>query len=87
MSIVLLGRWDSDNTLTITGSQRIDDGDQAAFAALVEEAAEHDGAHWACELDVDHHREAIQRAYDEYVSDDAGATLIDDVEGCEPDTW
>ncbi|MFI7089488.1 hypothetical protein ACIBUR_38620 [Streptomyces anulatus] len=83
MSTLLIGRWDRDQTaLSITESHQIQDGDQAAIKALVE-AAEADGGNWGCTFDVDRHRIAVQRAYEEFAQP-LDAEVIDDVEGYEP---
>lgn len=84
MSTLLLGRWDDSGNLVITSSHQIEDGDQAAIDALVR--AQDARTAWACEFDVDHHGDAVQRAYEEYVRDDDDADLIDDVQGFEPTT-
>lgn len=83
MSTLLIGRWDRDEaTLSITESHQVQDGDQAAISALVE-ASEADGGSWGCTFDVDRHRDAVQRAYEEFARP-LGAEVIDDVEGYEP---
>jgi hypothetical protein len=82
VSTLLIGRRDGDQTLTITESHQVEDGDQVAIDALVGPAFAA-GANWAYEYDVDRHSDAVQRAYEEAVRD-YGAQLIDDVEGHEP---
>ncbi|MEU0665282.1 hypothetical protein ABZ508_13885 [Streptomyces lavendulocolor] len=83
MSTLLIGRWSQDGaTLSITASHPVADGDQAAIDALVRPAFA-DGANWACEFDVDDHRRAVQRAYEEYARDD-DAWVDDTVEHFEP---
>ncbi|SEM79183.1 hypothetical protein [Streptacidiphilus jiangxiensis] len=85
MSTLLIGRWDGDHTLTITESHQVNDGDQHAIDALTAPAFSEGTANWACEFDVDRHRDAVQRTYEEFVRDDE-AHLVDDVEGYEPAT-
>ncbi|WP_331731441.1 hypothetical protein [Streptomyces sp. NBC_00073] len=83
MSTVLIGRWSPDRaTLTLTASHQVDDGDQAAIDALTLPAFSA-GANWACEFDVDTHRHAVQRAYEEFARDD-DAWVDDTVEHVEP---
>ncbi|GHH22396.1 hypothetical protein [Streptomyces lanatus] len=81
MSILLIGRWTWAGHLEITESHAVEDGDQDAIRKLVDG---HDiGELFAAEFLVDDHKDAVQRAYEEYVADD-GAELIDEVEGFEP---
>ncbi|MFD6967443.1 hypothetical protein [Streptomyces sp. NPDC059949] len=86
MSTLLIGCWSTDRaTLTIAASHQVVDGDQSAIDALTRPAFAN-GANWACVFDVDEHRRAVQRAYDEYARDD-DAVVEDDVEGFTPDTY
>ncbi|MCL3998975.1 hypothetical protein [Streptomyces lavenduligriseus] len=76
MSTLLIGCWSKDGTvLSITASHQVADGDQAALNALTRPAFAN-GANWACEFDVDNHRHAVQRAYEEFARDDD--TWVDD---------
>ena len=84
MSTLLIGCWSKDRaTLSITASHQVTDGDQAAIDALTRPAFAQ-GANWACEFDVDAHRRAVQRAYEEFARDD-DAWVDDTVEHVEPD--
>nr|BEK71338.1 hypothetical protein KPHV_85650 [Kitasatospora purpeofusca] len=85
MLTVLLGRWDTDETLTITGSEQIDDGDQDAIDALVARAADYDDADWVCTFPTGRHSEAVQLAYEQFIRDQ-DADLVDDVWGHLPMT-
>lgn len=68
----------------IEESHQVEDGDQAAIDALVEDQDDEHNDAWAVEFDVYGHRDAVQRAYEEYVADE-GTRLIDNVENFEPD--
>ncbi|MEW2434387.1 hypothetical protein AB0952_09405 [Streptomyces caniferus] len=83
MSTLLLGRWDSGGNLVIEESHQIEDGDQTAVCTLVDEQDNENNDAWAGEFDVDRHRDAVQRAYEEYVAHE-GTRLIDEAEGHEP---
>jgi hypothetical protein len=83
MSTLLLGHWDDRGRLVVTSSHQVTDGDQEAIDALVEGQTR--STAWACDFDVDSHRHAVQRAYEEYVRDD-DADLVDEVQGFEPIT-
>ncbi|KOT46709.1 hypothetical protein ADK41_00320 [Streptomyces caelestis] len=86
MSTLLIGCWSKDGaTLSITASHQVADGDQAAINALTRPAFTN-GANWAWEFDVDDHRRAVQRAYEENAHDDD--TWVDDTaEYFEPVTY
>ncbi|MEU0110671.1 hypothetical protein ABZ313_35645 [Streptomyces sp. NPDC006251] len=86
MSTLLLGRWDHGGNLVITESHQVEDGDQETIDALVADQDNADNMAWACDFDVDHHGDAVQRAYEEYVRDGGGVELIDEAEGFEPVT-
>lgn len=87
MAVLLIGRWDDDGTtLTITESHQVPDGDQDAADRLFGEALESGTGDWACAYDVDRHRDAVQRAYEE-AARLAGADIEDDVEHFEPVTY
>ncbi|MBT1186755.1 hypothetical protein HET69_22825 [Streptomyces sp. CJ_13] len=86
MSTLLIGCWSTDRaTLTITASHQVVDGNQPAINALTRPAFAN-GANWACEFDVDVHRRAVQRAYEEFARDD-DAWVDDTVEHVEPDAF
>lgn len=85
MSVLLIGRWDS-NSLTITESHQTEDGDQDAIDRLVAAAIPATGANWACEYPVDNHAVAVQRAYEERVRAEDGE-LIDEAEGFTASTF
>ncbi|MFE6185545.1 hypothetical protein ACFQ6U_14070 [Streptomyces sp. NPDC056465] len=85
MATLLMGRWDHGGNLLIDESLRVDDGDDATTDSLVDDQDDTDGMAWAATFDVDSHRRAIQRAYDEYVQHE-GTDLIDQVHGYEPST-
>ncbi|MEU7228855.1 hypothetical protein [Streptomyces chrestomyceticus] len=79
--------WTDDGaTLTVIDAHQVEDGDQAAIDALFEDAAEHDGADNACAWDVDWHSHAVDALYEEYARP-FGLTVVDDVEGYEPNTY
>ncbi|WP_371749275.1 hypothetical protein [Streptomyces sp. NBC_00280] len=84
MSTLLLGHWTHSGNLVITSSHQVADGDQKAIDALVK--GQTSKMAWVCAFDVDSHRNAVQRAYEEYVRDDDDADLIDEVQGVEPAT-
>jgi hypothetical protein len=86
VSTLLLGRWDHLGNLLITQSCQVYGGDQATIDALVEDQDDTDHMAWAADFDVDSHRDAVQRAYQEYVRDAHGAGLADEVHGVEPVT-
>lgn len=83
MSTLLLGRWDWAGNLVITESHQVPDDDQDDIDRLLNE--QNAPNTWAASFDVDSHKDAIQRAYDEYVADD-GDQLIDKVHGFQPST-
>ncbi|MEU5958274.1 hypothetical protein [Streptomyces sp. NPDC047525] len=87
MPILLPGRCDTAGNLVIEESHRVEDDDQAAIDARALQHYETYGTAWASSYDVDRHGDAVQRAYDEYVSHDEGARLIDKVDGHEPITY
>ncbi|WP_371605017.1 hypothetical protein OG345_42120 (plasmid) [Streptomyces sp. NBC_01220] len=84
MARLLMGRWDHGGNLLIEASRNFKDGDDAAMDSYVALHATDDMA-WAATFDVDVHRHAVQRAYEEYVRDE-GTDLIDKVHGFEPTT-
>lgn len=80
MSTLLIGSWTDEHTLTVTESHQVPNGDQEAIGALVAAARDADPEmDWACEFPVDAHRDAVQRAYEEFARDD-DADVVDDVE-------
>ncbi|GAA3087309.1 hypothetical protein GCM10020000_87670 [Streptomyces olivoverticillatus] len=83
MAVVLIGRWSGDGDLVVEESHAVEDGDRAGIDALVLPRASADGF-WACEFLVDRHSDAVQRAYEEFARD-AGAGVVDEVEGFEPE--
>ncbi|MFI5986901.1 hypothetical protein ACIBEA_39320 [Streptomyces sp. NPDC051555] len=83
MNTLLIGRL-SRSTLTITESHSVTD-DQDAIDALTGPAFA-DGADWAVVFDVTHHRDAVQRAYEEYAQPD-GAVVEDEVWDVQPVTF
>lgn len=83
MSTLLLGRWDHAGDLRVEESYQVLDDDQDTIDDLVHTQDNTDGMAWACTFDVDSHRVAIQRAFDEYVRSE-GTRLVDEVEGVEP---
>ncbi|MFD3309392.1 hypothetical protein ACWIID_02300 [Streptomyces phaeochromogenes] len=84
MSTLLIGRWTWAGHLEVTGSHQIEDGDTDAIRELIQGGDI--GNLWAVEFPVDRHRDAVQRAHDEYVADEHGTRLIDEVEHYEPVT-
>ncbi|WP_033819365.1 hypothetical protein [Kitasatospora sp. MBT63] len=86
MLTALIGRWDTDGTLTITGSEQLNEGDQAALDSLVERAADYDGADWVCTFPTSRHTEAIQLAYEQFIRGE-DAELVDDTWGHTPTAW
>lgn len=85
MATLLMGRWDHGGNLLIEASLDVEDGNEATIGRYVDEQDDTDGMAWSATFDVDSHRRAVQRAYEEYVRDD-GTDLIDQVHGFEPDT-
>ncbi|MFC8946380.1 hypothetical protein [Streptomyces rochei] len=77
MSVVLIGRWDTE-TLEIEESHTIGDGDEEAIDALLSGRS---GDCWTCEYLVDRHRDAVQLAYEGLAP---GQALIDEAEGFDP---
>lgn len=84
MSTLLVGHWTHSGNLVITSSHQVVDGVQKAIDVLVN--GQTSTTAWACDFDVDSHRNAVQRAYEEYVRDDDDAELIDEFQGVEPAT-
>ncbi|WP_327740474.1 hypothetical protein OG749_46155 (plasmid) [Streptomyces nojiriensis] len=83
MSTLLIGFWSEDGaTLSITASHHVADGDQASIGALTRPAFAN-GSNWACEFDINVHRRAVQRAYEEFARDN-DVWVDDTVEHFEP---
>ncbi|MFG2408824.1 hypothetical protein ACGFR8_31660 [Streptomyces brevispora] len=85
MATLLMGRWDHGGNLLIEASHDVGDGDEAMIDGYVDDQDDTDGMAWAATFDVDVHRHAVQRTYEEYVRDE-GTDLIDKVHGFEPIT-
>ncbi|MEU5748164.1 hypothetical protein ABZ804_21830 [Streptomyces sp. NPDC047726] len=83
MATLLMGRRDWAGDLRITESHQVPDDDEATIERLVN--GQDDASAWAATFDVDDHKAAVQRAYDEYVAAD-GDALVDEVHGFEPST-
>ncbi|WP_328491236.1 hypothetical protein [Streptomyces zaomyceticus] len=83
MAILLLGRYDHGGNLRIQSSKVFRDDDDEGMNAAAH-ADDKGGMAWAASFDVDSHKDAVQRAYDEYVRDE-GDGLIDEVAGFVPD--
>jgi hypothetical protein len=81
--LLLMGRQDCCGNLVIESSHANLSKDE--ITALVEQEAS-DGNAWAASFSVESHKEAIQRAYDEYVAPEAdeNTKLIDKVHGFAP---
>ncbi|MFF9901307.1 hypothetical protein [Streptomyces longispororuber] len=81
MSVLLIGRW-IGGTLLIHESHQVEGGDQEAVDELLDRP---DHAElWACKFLVDHHDEAVQRAYDQEIRPGTDEDLVDDVAHFEP---
>lgn len=80
MSVLLIGHWDGD-TLTLTESHDIADGDQAQMDDILDRPDA--GELWANEFLVDCHSDAVQRAYEQETAPGCGR-VVDEVWGFAP---